>query len=200
MRLSILFFAIAVAGCSPEHSTGQALDHVPVKIAEVTYQWPFDGSKDAGNPEEWTNFALIPNRIWNETIGAIPSLKTRNNRAVSIWLNAAERRQWNIATDGKGLPLHASEHFKVTEIHHQYTVGLVTGEEIVNPPTIVVFRGEPNAYASCSTPSRANESPTCMLLLNDRGVQHTLPLKSGEWSVVPGFLKLYKALVGIPSV
>jgi hypothetical protein len=196
----VTILALVMAGCSGGVSGGGAVRRTPVTIAGVTYQWPYDGSADVGDPSTWRTFALLPSRVWNATVGTIPSAHLeRDEGHLTIWVSPTVRKKWAVAADGTGLPLVGSTVFQASEDQDGYVLGKGAGPGIVAPATLVLFKGEPEAYASC-TPAPAGRVSACFLFLNDRGVQHTLPLKWGAWRDVPSILKLYRSLIGIPAI
>jgi hypothetical protein len=75
---------------------------------------------------------------------------------------------------------------------------LMRGEGIVDPPVLVTLDGERQAYAECTPPSGPNPTGTCNLQVNDRGVQHTLPLGWGNWKNAKAVISRYRSMIGIP--
>lgn len=198
-RFAVIVLGLLAAACSNSTGPGETVGHTELSIEGVTYQWPYDGSKDIGNPAEWNHSAFIPNRIWNETIGKVSSIKLLPDSGYfPVHLGPATPKRWTIGLDGTDLPLTGGERFEKTEDHGTFVIGKGVGPGIVQPSTIAIFKGENSAYATCRPPSGSLPQGFCILLLNDRGVQHTLPFSWGKWSEAPVVLKLYRSLVGIP--
>jgi hypothetical protein len=191
-----------VAACSGHVSTN-AVDKVPLTVGEVTYQWPTDGTTDFGDlgqPKNWKGVAYIPEGVWNNTMAKVPGMhRTGWKGQIALQVIPARVSQWDIEPQGEGLPLFPSEHFYVTEKGNGFTVGRVRGGGIVDPSVLVTFDGERQAYAVCRTPSGANPTGTCNLLINDRGIEHTIPLGWENWTNAKEVLSLYRSMVGIPK-
>jgi hypothetical protein len=199
-RVSVIVLGMLTAACSDRTETGEAVGHTQVSLEGVTYEWPYDGSKENGDPARWKHYALMPNRVWNGSIGSLTSVKLRPDSGYSpIYLAPVKPKQWNIKLDGSGLPLLGGERFLKTEDHERFVIGNGVGPGIVSPGTIVIFKGENSAYATCRPPGGSLPKGFCALLLNDRGVQHTLPFTWGNWLEAPALLKLYRSLIGIPT-
>lgn len=201
VRSALVLLVTLVAACSNDISgTEQIIGHTDVSFDGVTYKWPYDGSEDVGNPADWKHSAFMPNRIWNETIGAATSIKLLPDNGYSaIHLGPAKPKHWDIQLDGSGLPLDQGEQFRKEEDHRSFVIGKVTGPGIVSPGTVVICQGERSAYANCRAPGGPLPNGFCAVLLNDRGVQHTLPFTWGKWLEARAMLKQYRALVGIPD-
>lgn len=200
-RGSALALAVAMltAACSGNGGRGHVTGHTRVSVGNVTYDWPYDGASD-GDPDKWKGFALISNAIWNESIGAVSSLKRLpDSGSTSIDLAQEKLKEWDIDLDGSGVPVIGNGSFVKTEDHGAYVIGDGIGPGIVNPSTIVIFRGERSAYVECLKPNKVLPEGFCMLKLNDRGVGHVLPFSWGKWGEGPAVLKLYRTLIGIPE-
>jgi hypothetical protein len=195
---SVIVLSMLTVACSDR--TGEAVGHTQVSLEGVTYEWPYDGSKEGGDPARWKHYALIPNKFWNGSIGSVTSVKLLPDSGYSpIYLAPLKEKHWNIRLDGSGLPLLGEERFQKTEDHGSFVIGNGVGPGIVSPGTIVIFKGENSAYATCRPPGGPLPKGFCSLLLNDRGVQHTLPFTWGKWLEAPALLKLYRSLIGIPA-
>lgn len=199
MKEVALVATLFVGACSGGGRPGEVFDRVPVKVAGVTYQWPYDGSSEVGDPAKWTSHAFMPRRLWNETVGTIASQKlSRDDGYFPISLSPAEAPAWNIKPDGTGLPLSTGEKFVTLEDRGSYILGEVRGKSIVSPSTTAIWRGEADAYAQCRKPDGGpNPRGYCVLLMNDRGVRHTFTFGWGEWGDIPGMLLLYRHTIGV---
>jgi hypothetical protein len=111
----------------------------------------------------------------------------------------ARVKSWNIKPDGTGLPFFPGERFKLEKRGEGYSLGVEVGPGIVNPSVIVVFDGESRAYAQCRKPDRMEPRGRCNLMLNDRGVQHSIPIGWVNRTNVKGILRLYRSLIGAPT-
>jgi hypothetical protein len=196
--LAVIVGGVLAASCSP-NSTGTILTRVPVAVAGVTYAWPYDGT--TGDPSQWIGYAALSKRLWNETIGVLPTMRYATEAGtVAVYLHAVEKKSWQIRTDGTNLPVQGIGRFEKTEDHGHYAVGKITRSDMGAPSVIVVFEDEPDAYLTCSAPSKPFPSGVCNLSLNDRGVEHGLALSYGVWADVPAMLKLYRELIGVPPL
>jgi hypothetical protein len=193
-----LLSAILLAGCSGGGHGSGSYARVPVTVAGVTYDWPYDTAAGAGDPKGWEklHIAYFPKSFWNETVGVVPSMRfPQNTGYYAIYLNPAKTRQWNIQPNGQGLPNGIL--LSGAKPDGDAIVGKDDRPENANPPTIVVFKGDPEAYATCLGPSGPN--PTCILYLNDRGVVHTLAMPWGKWGDAPAALKFYRRAINAPD-
>jgi hypothetical protein len=193
-----LLSAMLVAGCSGNGNGGRDYTRVPVTVAGVTYDWPYDKKAGAGDPKGWEKLhvAFFPKSLWNETVGIVPSMRfPQADGYYAIYLNPAKSRQWNIQPNGQGLPdgIRLSE----AKPDGNAIVGKDDRPEFANPPTIVIFKGDPEAYATCLGPNGPN--PLCILYMNDRGVIHTLTMGWGKWGDAPAALKLYRHAISAPD-
>jgi len=200
MKIRVLILTALLAGCSPTGNKGEILAHVSVSIGGITYQWPVDGSPELHDPTQWKGHGVISAGIWNGSIGEIAALRADPKYGKEIYLTAAKSRDWNIEKDGKGLPLFPNERYSINERNEHYSVGIVEGDGIVSPSTVIIYNGEPNAYTECQPPTGLRPSGSCVVLLNDRGVKHSISLPYGEWAAVPTMLRIYKQLLSIPAV
>jgi hypothetical protein len=198
MRIHLLsLLVLLISGCGRQGHDGEIATHIPVTVAGVTYNWPSDGSLTHAGAK---GFALLSRRMWNATVGVVPSANFgTGEQYLTIWLGPARIPRWNISLDGSGLPLFPSEHFAKTMSGNGFTLGQKQGAGIVNPSTVIVFSGEHQAYAECSQVKPDLSSGSCALFMNDRGVQHTLPIRWGAWESVPTELRLYRQLIGAPT-
>lgn len=112
---------LSVAAFSNRAGTGQAIGHTEVSVEGMTYPWPYDGSKDVGDPADWKHSALMPNRIWNETIGAVTGVRLLPNRGYSsIYLRPAKPKHWNIKWDGSGIPMTSGARYQKAGDHGSF--------------------------------------------------------------------------------
>lgn len=199
MKIRLLILAAFLVSCSPTGKNGEILAHVPVSVGGITYQWPVDGSPELRDPTQWKGHGVISAAIWNGTIGEIAALRADPKYGKEIYLTVAKSRDWNIEEDGKGLPLFASERYSINERKERYSLGIVEGDGIVSPSTVIIYNNEPNAYTVCRPPTGLRPSGSCVVFLNDQGVQHSISLPYGEWASVPTMLRIYKQLLGIPA-
>ncbi|WP_288486709.1 hypothetical protein [uncultured Novosphingobium sp.] len=193
-----ILFAMVLANCSGGGQSTGAITRVPLTVAGVTYQWPYDATAGAGDPKGWNKLhvAYFPKSFWNETVGSVPSMRfPQNSGYYAVDLRPAKKPHWNIGSDGAGLPN------KIRLSAPKSAGNVILGEddrpENTNPPTIVVFKSDPEAYAACHGPE--GPYPICILYLNDRGVVHTLTMPWGKWDEAGIALKLYRAAVGAPD-
>ncbi|WP_336957721.1 hypothetical protein [Sphingobium aquiterrae] len=191
MKIRVSILTIMLASCSPTDSHGD-ISHVPISVAGVTYQWPVDSSPELHEPAKWKGHGVISASIWNEIFGQNAALRADPRYGKEIYLTPAKSNEWGISEDGKGLPLFGSNHYVIKEKKEGYSIGTVEGDGIVSPSTVVIYKNEPNAYTECGP-------QTCIVFLNDRGVQHTISLRYGEWAAVPAMLQIYRRLLSIPA-
>lgn len=112
---------LSVAAFSNRAGTGQAIGHTEVSVEGMTYPWPYDGSKDVGDPADWKHSALMPNRIWNEKIGAVTGVRLLPNRGYSsIYLRQAKPKHWNIKWDGSGIPMTSGARYQKAGDHGSF--------------------------------------------------------------------------------
>lgn len=191
MKICVLMLTVMLASCSPTGGHGGILSHVPISVAGVTYQWPVDGSPELHDPAKWKGYGVISASIWNEIFGQNAALRADSQRGKEIYLTPAKSHRWGIGEDGRGLPLFGNARYVIKERKEGFSIGTVEGDGIVSPSTVVIYRDEPNAYTKCG-------SEMCIVFMNDRGVQHTISLRYGEWAAVPTMLRIYRQLLSIP--
>jgi hypothetical protein len=193
-----ILLALAVGGCTGEGAGNVA--YVPISVAGVSYQWPFDDTGEEGDPATWKDHAWLSSRLWNEAIGTVPSQKrSRGADGVLVYLKPANAAAWRINGDGSGLPLAGEERFVVLERHRDYVLGEIRGPGIVDPSVTVVFPEEGSAFLTCRRPSPILRHGTCRLAINDRGVEHSFSVRWGHFGDIPEAIGLYRKLVGIPD-
>lgn len=193
-----LVCAVLLAGCSAGGHNSDGNTRVPVTVAGVTYQWPYDTVAGAGDPKGWSKLhvAYFPKGYWNETVGSVPSMRFPQNAGYyAINISPAKTTHWNIKSDGHGLP--DGVRLSNPKSDGSAVLGLDDRPGNANPPTIAVLKGDPEAYITCLGPSGPN--PVCILFLNDRGAVHTLTMPWGKWGDAAAAVKLYRRAIGAPD-